>query len=223
MYFWEQHPLTPHTNTPRTTPGEDTPATPWGRHNTENSSLPVLSDQLVFCTLKAGVPKAPPRAIEYRLFKHYDKERFLQDLRSTDWSPGYNANDVSTAVNTWCTIYSSIAGQHAPIKIQRVKGLKTPWMTPQLSKLIQDRDRFHKKALKSNSAAVWSTYRKVRNKTNEEVKQAKSNYFQECINNNKDNGAGLWKTLNEITNRENKSGSGPTCISSDEVLDNNPS
>ena len=63
-------------------------------------------------------------------------------------------------------------------------------MTPELSKLMQDRDRFHRKALKSNSAALWSTYRKLRNQTNEEVKKAKSN-FQECINNNKDNSAGL--------------------------------
>ena len=87
-------------------------------------------------------------------------------------------------------------------------------MTPELSKLMHDRDRFYMKAMKSNSAALWSTYRKLRNQTNEEVKKAKSNYFQECINNNKDNSAGLWKTLNEITNRvDNRSGSAPTCIS----------
>ena len=37
----------------------------------------ALSDRsLVYCTLKAGVPKAPPRVIEYRSDKHYDKEHF---------------------------------------------------------------------------------------------------------------------------------------------------
>ena len=60
-------------------------------------------------------------------------------------------------------------------------------MTPEFSKLIQDRDRFRKKALKSNSDAMWSAYRKLSNQTNEELKKAKSNYFQECINNSKDN------------------------------------
>ena len=51
---------------------------------------------------------------------------------------------------------------------------------------MQDRDSLHKKALKANSDAMWSAYRKLRNQTNEEVKKFKSNYFQECINNNKD-------------------------------------
>ena len=54
------------------------------------------------------------------------------------------------------------------------------------------------------------------------MKKAKSNYYQECINNNKGNSAGLWKTLNEITSRDNKSGSVPTAISSDKVLYNKP-
>lgn len=47
-------------------------------------------------------------------------------------------------------------------------------MTPELSKLIQDRDHFHKKALKSKSSAHWSTYRKLRCKANEALKKANS-------------------------------------------------
>ena len=87
----------------------------------------ALSDHsLVYCTLKAGAPKALPLVIEYRSYKHYNKERFLQDFRTTDWSPVYKTYDVNDAVNTWCAIYTSIADQHAPIKSQRVKGLKTP-------------------------------------------------------------------------------------------------
>ena len=184
--------------------------------------LPLSDHSLVYCTIKAGVAKVAPRTIEYRSYKHYDKELFLHDLRATDWSPVYRADNVNEAVNTWCTIYSSIADQHAPIKRQRVKGNKAPWMTPELSKLMQERDLFHKKAMKSKSPAHWSTYRKLRFKTNEAVKKAKSSYYQECINNNKGNSAGLWKTLNEITSRDNKSGSVPTCISSDEVLHSKP-
>lgn len=87
---------------------------------------------------------------------------------------------------------------------------------------MQEHDLFHKKAMKCKSLAHRSTYCKLRFKTNEAVKKAKSNYYQECINNNKGNSTGLWKTLNEITFRDNKSGSAPTCISSDEVLYNKP-
>ena len=41
-----------------------------------------LSDHsLVFCVFKAGITKAPPRIIEYRSYKHYNKQSFLQDLK----------------------------------------------------------------------------------------------------------------------------------------------
>jgi hypothetical protein len=46
----------------------------WGDHS------------LVFCVFKAGVTKAPPPIIEYRSYKRYNKESFLQDLRNNNWS-----------------------------------------------------------------------------------------------------------------------------------------
>lgn len=84
--------------------------------NNDVIHLDLSNHSLVYCTLKAGVPKAPPPVIEYRSNKHYDKESFLQDLRTTDWSIVYKTDGVNDAVNTWCAIYTSIADQHAPIK-----------------------------------------------------------------------------------------------------------
>ena len=42
------------------------------------------------------------------------------------------------------------------------------------------------------------------------------------MENNEGNNAGLWNILNEITSPDNKSGSVPTCTSSDGVLYNKP-
>jgi len=40
-----------------------------------------LSDRsLIFCVMKAGVPKLPPRKFEYRSFKNYNKNAFVDDL-----------------------------------------------------------------------------------------------------------------------------------------------
>ena len=46
-------------------------------------SLSISDHSLIYCVLKAGVPKATPRTIEYRSFKGFDKNSFMQDFRGT--------------------------------------------------------------------------------------------------------------------------------------------
>ena len=44
----------------------------------------VSDHSIVYCTMKSGVPKAPPKTIEYRLYRKYDKSSFIKDLKETD-------------------------------------------------------------------------------------------------------------------------------------------
>jgi hypothetical protein len=89
---------------------------------------------------KAGVTKAPPRTIEYRSYKHYNKQSFLLDLKNVNWSTFVDENDVDTTVNSWCQCFTNVAGMHAPMKKMKVKGNSIPWMTADLSRAMQDRD-----------------------------------------------------------------------------------
>ena len=67
-----------------------------------------LSDHcLVFCVFKAGVTKAPPRTIEYRSYKHYNKQSFLQDLRDTNWTALLDEHDTDATVNRDLKIYDA--------------------------------------------------------------------------------------------------------------------
>ena len=44
---------------------------------------PSLSDHaLIYCILKAGIPKLPPRTIEYRSYKNYSQIAFVNDLKN---------------------------------------------------------------------------------------------------------------------------------------------
>ena len=82
-----------------------------------------ISDQsIVFCTIKGGVKKLPPKLLEYRCFKNYNKEAFLRDLSNAPWSIIENANDVDDAVYLWEGLFNSVASDHAPIKSKHVKG-----------------------------------------------------------------------------------------------------
>ena len=122
----------------------------------------VSDHSLVFCVFKAGVTKAPPRIIEYRSYKRYNKESLLQDLRKNNWSTAVDDNDINATVDNWCKRFTDIADLHAPIKRMKVKGVNIPWMTAELSQAMQQRDHHLKKAQKTQSKTHWSAYRKHR-------------------------------------------------------------
>ena len=166
---------------------------------------------LFFCVFKAGITKAPPCIIEYRSYKHYNKQSFLQDLKYVNWSTLVDVNDVDNSVNSWCKCFTDLADTHAPIKKTKVRGISIPWMTAELSRAMQDRDYHLKKAQKTQSQHHWSSYRKLRCLVNKEVRECKSKYYESLIRGNRNNPSGLWKTLNELTSCNTHS-TAPSCI-----------
>ena len=86
-----------------------------------------LSDHsMVFCVVKAGVTKASGKTIEYRFYKRYQKNGFIQELCQTDWSIVDNESDVDSALLAWNELFLCTANRHAPIKTARIKGTKLP-------------------------------------------------------------------------------------------------
>ena len=158
-----------------------------------------LSDHsIVFCIMEGGVRKVPARTCESRSFKNYDKSAFLKDLASLPWNIVDTTDCVDDAVYLWERMFNGVADDHAPIRIRRRKGHKTPWVTAKLSEIRRDRDYHHKKARPSNSEYHWSMYRKTRNYANHEEKRLKSQYFCNLINESSSDGTRMWKTLKQV-------------------------
>ena len=64
-------------------------------------SLSVSDHSLIYCVLKARVPKATPRTIEYRSFKGFDENALSQDLKNVPWHIVDDESNVNDAVLTW--------------------------------------------------------------------------------------------------------------------------
>ena len=178
----------------------------------ESGVIPsAISDHcIVYCTVKSGVPKVPPKTMEYRSYRTFEKNSFIRDLKAVDCNILDEADDLDSAVKAWNLLFSDVANKHAPIKKIRIKGTQTPWLTAKLKDVMRDRDYHHRKAVKSNSEFHCNMYKKLKCLVNKQVKKSKADYYLELINNNKGNSSGLWKTLNEITGR--KLTSSVTCI-----------
>ena len=178
----------------------------------------ISNHSLIFCVIKAGVAKSDGnyRDINYRCYKNYNQHNFKYDLENVDWSFMDSVSDINNTVNNWCNKFSEIADKHAPIKTRRAKCTnKSPWITPELTELMHERDYHQKQAHKTNLEYHWQQFRELRNLVNNQVKLARSKYYQDSVNANKNNPSNLWKTLNELTPRT-KSGTNPSCIISEE-------
>ena len=184
-------------------------------------SFKLSNHSLVFCVVKSGVIKAPPRIIEYRSYKHFDADSFSQDLNNTPWHLVQNENSIDDAVLTWNKIFSDVADAHAPIKKKKVKGIPTPWMNSKISEKMQDRDHHHRKALKSNSLYHWNIYKKLRNLVHKLIKSSKSKYYCDLIEQSKGDCRAIWNAVNEASHRSKHKEMGPQCIIVDEVKHTN--
>ncbi|PFX25317.1 Retrovirus-related Pol polyprotein [Stylophora pistillata] len=149
-------------------------------HRITDSGVPVsLSDHyLVYCVLKAGIIKAPPKTIEYRSYKSFDENIFLADLNSVPWHVIENEEDIDDAVFIWNQLFSEIADLHAPVKRRRIRGVPLPWLNDKINEVMKDRDFHHRKAVKTNSVYHWACNRKLRNRVNREVKAAESSVIR---------------------------------------------
>ena len=190
---------------------------------TDSGVVPVsLSDHyLVYCVLKAGVIKAPPKTIEYRSYKNFDANTFLADLNNVPWHIIENEEDIDDAVFIWNQLFSEIADLHAAVKRRRIRGVPLPWLNDKISEVMKDRDFHHRKAVKTNSAFHWARYRKLRNRVNREVKAAKSKYYCDLILEAKGDSGKIWKAVNEVSSRKTKSSS-PQCSVVDGVEHTTP-
>lgn len=57
----------------------------------------------IFCVIEGGVKKAPSRIIEFRSYKRYCKDAFINELDEVNWHLINDIPDIDTAVSAWST------------------------------------------------------------------------------------------------------------------------
>ena len=151
---------------------------------------------------KSWCPKGHIEDIEYRSFKGFDENAFIQNLKNVPWHIVDDESNVSDAVLTWNKLFTEVVDSHAPLKKRRVKGTTAPWMNNKIAEAMRDRNYHLRKAQKSNSTYHWGMYRKLRNFVNREIKSSKSNYYCNLIEESKGDSSMVWKAVIEASSRK---------------------
>ena len=107
----------------------------------------------------------PPRSIETRNYKRYDKDAFVQDLNNVPLPliSRSSFDDVDSSWDTFKILFNDVANSHAPTMKVRLRSREIPWVTPDIRQLMIERNVIHKKAIKTNKELYWSEFKRLRN------------------------------------------------------------
>ena len=160
---------------------------------------PGLSDHsLVYCVMKSGRHRAPPKTIQFRSFKNYNRDSFVSDLRQVPWHVALNNHeDIDDCTDTWSKLFLEVAETHAPTRTSRVRGFSIPWLNSHITDLMNKRDYHLKKAKGDKCNTHWCLYRDLRNKVTHSIKRAKSDYYTNLISNSKSNAKDFWRAFKQ--------------------------
>jgi hypothetical protein len=141
-------------------------------------------------------PPAPRRRVCY--------DKLLDLLYTVDWSIVKSQVDASFAYDLFeKQLVTCISACTVDIEIKKpIKKLK-PWMTNNICKLIDKRNKlFEKVKFRSADDRFKQYYFRFRNNVKKVIKATKFSYYEKKFENNKGNSKLIWKTVNEIAGQK---------------------
>ncbi|KAI8483113.1 hypothetical protein Bbelb_391320 [Branchiostoma belcheri] len=195
------------------------------RHRLSLSVVWGFSDHnLIMTCAKVGVEVGGARSREYRNYKNYSQQSFIDSLKAVRWETVLDCTHVSEAWSAFKDIFLSVAEAHAPITRKQVKekGRPAPWLTDIVKNLMGQRDAARRKAIKTKDMKDWECYRSLRNQTTSMIKKAKKTHFESAITDAAEDPSLMWKIINSFTGKTKSKCQGQKIRRSDESCTSEP-
>lgn len=169
----------------------------------------VLSDcfsdhSVIYCIWKIKLPKSPPRLIKIRQYKKLNLNAFVSDMIAINWDRYQLIPNVQDAWDFFCTEFTEVVDKHAPWKTVKVRGQHLPWVSPELIQLFRQRDKAWATFRRTRNDADWEAYRQLRNKSKTKTRDAKANYYKDCLSRDFKNPKQFWKKMNSVMDTSDK-------------------
>ena len=165
----------------------------------------ISAHSLIFAIRKISVIKKQENIVEMRNMKNFNEEKFVAELLKQHWEQVYFfSEDPNDMWEIWKKIFVEVLDKHAPLQCKKIRSKKVPWITSDIKKLINTRDKLKRKAISTNLENDWFDYKTSRNKVNIELRNAKKDYYSSKIADQKFNPKKAWKSINNLLGRQNK-------------------
>ena len=161
--------------------------------------------------------------ISYRPYSPSNIAKLNSELQKIDFKSVYDQADPDSAYEHLINTYQNTLDEIIPVKtvkFDKYKHKLNPWTTPEILKSMKERDRLYQKSvhlknqkLKDEAKVKYITCRNTLKKI---IKQAKFNYYNECIEKHSSDCKLIWKNINSLLGRTHNKDSFPDYIQSDE-------
>ncbi len=136
-----------------------------------------------------------------RNYKHYDPEKFLQDLAQIPWCSNLLMDDVNEKVARFDTHFLNTLERHAPFKTMKIRYRQCPFLNDEIKELMKNRDNLHKIARQTRMQSDWEKFRMCRESVKRKLREAERKYVQnEIYNSNKSRS--MWKVIRDCVPRK---------------------
>ncbi|CAG4982071.1 unnamed protein product [Colias eurytheme] len=152
-----------------------------------------------FITFLLHLKKEKPltKHITYRSIKTIDNDLFQQSLNNISWNNLLLLDDVNDLVAALTDIILSLFDFYAPKKIIHIREKHYPWITYNMKKIMNCRDKAQIKARKTKLSADKDTYLELKHYVRLAIHREKVAYFDTYINNNINRPSIMWKHIKE--------------------------
>ena len=158
-----------------------------------------MSDhELIGCSRKIHNIKFQSKTITCRNYSNYSPKLLCDDLKASNFEEIFCATCVNQAWLYFKQILIFYFDKHAPLITKKVKGKLSPWLTPEVKKQMNVRDKLLRKARQSKQEIDWSSYNNQRNRVTSLVKKCKSRYHKLLLKESADSPSKFWDALKKL-------------------------
>lgn len=158
-------------------------------------SMPGISNHdLIFCSLRYSFNRHD-NVVYYRDYVNFDSSALSDDFNRIDWNAFFSMETPDEKLEFLNFHLLYLHDQHIPLR--RKKQNKTPWFNNDISRAIINRNLAYNSWKRSKTEIDRSTYKRLRNKANELITQAKTKYDRRKIKVDLPSKQ-LWKNIKQL-------------------------
>ena len=139
-------------------------------------------NNLIYGVRKFCIPKGKPKIVESRQFRNFDANSFHAGLNLATWHLVYLEDNPNRAGEIWSRLFLEICDFHAPKRKRKIRNNYAPWLTPEIKRMMFEREKLKRAAIINNSDAHWTEI--ARNNVNANIRKAKANYYNRYFETN---------------------------------------
>jgi len=136
--------------------------------------------------------------VTYWDIKPINEATFYEDAMQLPWLGIWNLRTVDEKIETFNNLVLQLYDKHAPQKTKRMtKKFPAPWMTSTVRDLMTDRDLSYRRYRRDKSDVNLQNYKRLRNKTNQAIRNAKLRFMHRLIDPNMTQ-RDVWKNVHSL-------------------------